>query len=86
MLTVENIIKLPVTELKIGDEYWGDIIPDDTGELEIIGTSMCYRLEDGPQPSTDRRDWIVWLVRWDDGGSSHRQWTRNRRLTVRRAS
>lgn len=85
LLTVEHIIKVPTPELKVGDEYWGDIIPEDTGKLEIEGTSMLYRLEEGPLLPQRRPSWIVWRVQWADGGFSIRQWTRHRTLTVRRA-
>lgn len=84
-LTAEHIIKVPTPELKAGDEYWGDVLPGDANEVEVVGTSMFYRLEEGPLPPQRRPSWVVWRVYWADGGFSIRQWTRNRTLTVRRA-
>lgn len=78
--TAKDIVRIPVSELKPGDEYWGDIWPDDKDDVEIIGSSLLYTIG----KSTGDLTYSSYYLTWEDGSVGVRTWDRHRTLTVRR--
>lgn len=69
-------VRLPVSQLLVGDEYWGDIPIDN-----LRGTSMFWRVKRVEQD----RNRMVAEVTHADGSTALRGWHVSDTIAVRRA-
>lgn len=78
-----SVVHTPVTELRAGDEFWDDVVAD--GKIEVVGTSMFYRLIGEAENRRPYHGDVAWTIEWLDGARDHRQWRPDRMLAVRQA-
>lgn len=77
VITKPSITLVLSEELKVGDEFWGDL-------YDVPGNAMFWRVID-PPPKREAGHIIIASIEWADGGRDSRAWNVGTPLRVRRA-